>query len=53
MPFEALGTLRLHLMTVLKEDGIQGIRELSNQMKRDRRDRPKNVLKLNKSVRHT
>ena len=50
MPFEALGTLRLHLMTVLKEDGIQGIRQLSNQMKRDRRDRPKNVLKSNKSV---
>ena len=50
LPFEALGTLRLHLMTVLKEDGIQGIRELSKQMKRDRRDRPKTVLKLNKSV---
>jgi hypothetical protein len=50
LSFEALGTLRLHLMTVLKEDGIQGIRELSKQMKRDRRDRPKTVLKLNKSV---
>jgi hypothetical protein len=50
LSFEALGTLRLHLMTVLKEEGIQGIRELSKQMKRDRRDRPKTVLKLNKSV---
>jgi hypothetical protein len=50
LSFEALGTLRLHLMTVLKEQGIQGIRELSKQMKRDRRDRPKTVLKLNKSV---
>jgi hypothetical protein len=29
LSFEALGTLRLHLMTVLKEEGIQGIRELS------------------------
>jgi hypothetical protein len=50
LSFEALGTLRLHLMTVLKEQGMQGIKELSKQMKRDRRDRPKTVLKLNKSV---
>jgi hypothetical protein len=50
LSFEALGTLRLHLITVQKEEGIQGIRELSKQMKRDRRDRPKTVLKLNKSV---
>ncbi len=50
LSFEALGTLRLHLMTVLKEQGMQGVKELSKQMKRDRRDRPKTVLKLNKSV---
>jgi hypothetical protein len=50
LSFEALGTLRLHLMTVLKEQGMQGIKELSKQMKSDRRDRPKTVLKLNKSV---
>jgi hypothetical protein len=47
---ELLGTLRLHLTTVLKEQGMQGIKELSKQMKRDRRDRPKTVLKLNKKV---
>ena len=29
---------------------MRGIQELSKQMKRDRRDRPKTVLKLNKSV---
>jgi hypothetical protein len=50
LEFEALGTFRLHLMTVLKEQGMQGIQELSRAMKRDRRDRPKSVLKLNKSV---
>jgi hypothetical protein len=50
LSFEALGTLRLHRMTVLKEQCMQGIQELSKQMKRDRRDRPKTVLKLNKSV---
>jgi hypothetical protein len=50
LSFEALGTLRLHLMEVLKEQGIQGIKELARQMKRDRRDRPRTVLKLNKSV---
>ncbi len=44
LSFETLGTLRLHLMEV------QGINELAMQMKRDRRDRPKTVLKLNKSV---
>ncbi len=37
-------------MEVLKEQGVQGIKELPKQMKRDRRDRPKTVLKLNKSV---
>jgi hypothetical protein len=45
-----VGTLRLHLMEVLKEQGVHGIKELTKQMKRDRRDRPKTVLKLNKSV---
>jgi hypothetical protein len=37
-------------MQVLKEQGGQGIRDLAKQMKRNRRDRPKTVLKLNKSV---
>ena len=37
-------------MQVLKEQGVQGIRDLAKQMKRDRRDRQKTVLKLNKSV---
>ncbi len=37
-------------MEVMKEQGIQGIKELAEQMKRDRRDRPKTVLKRNKSV---
>ncbi len=50
LEFEELGTLRLHLMQVLKEQGGQGIKDLAKQMKRDRRDRPKTVLKLNKSV---
>ncbi len=50
LSFEELGTLRLHLMEVLKAQGVQGIRDLSKQMKRDRRDRPKTVPKLNKSV---
>ena len=50
LEFEELGTLRLHLMQVLKEQGGQGIRDLAKQMKLDRRDRPKTVLKLNKSV---
>jgi hypothetical protein len=50
LEFEELGTLRLHLMQVQKEQGGQGIKDLAKQMKRDRRDCPKTVLKLNKSV---
>ena len=34
LSFEALGTLRLHLMTVLKEQGMRSIQELPKQMKR-------------------
>ncbi len=45
LSFEELGTLRLHLMEALKEQGVQGIKEFTKQMKRDRRDRPKTVLK--------
>ncbi len=36
LEFEELGTLRLHLMQVLKEQGGQRIRDLAKQMKRDR-----------------
>jgi hypothetical protein len=50
LEFEELGTLRLHLMQVLKEQGVRGIKDLAKEMKRGRRDRPKTVLKLNKSV---
>ncbi len=31
LTFEELGTLRLHLMEVLKEQGVQGIKELTKQ----------------------
>jgi hypothetical protein len=50
LPFETLGTFRLHLMNILKEQGMKGIKDLSRQMKKDRRDRPKTVLKIKKSV---
>jgi hypothetical protein len=33
-------------MEILKEQGVQGIKELTKQMKRDRRDRPKTVLSV-------
>jgi hypothetical protein len=50
LPFETLGKFRLHLMNILKEQGMKGIKDLSRQMKKDRRDRPKTVLKIKKSV---
>jgi hypothetical protein len=50
LPFETLGTFRLHLMNILKEQGMKGIKDLSRQMKKYRRDHPKTVLKIKKSV---
>jgi hypothetical protein len=37
-------------MSIIEEKGMNGIKELSRKMKRDRRDRPKTVLKIKKSV---
>jgi hypothetical protein len=37
-------------MSIIEEKEMNGIKELSRQMKRDRRNRPKTVLKIKKSV---
>ena len=50
LSFEELATLRANLIKILKNDGIKGIRNFSRDMRKERRFRPKTVLKLNKSV---
>jgi hypothetical protein len=50
LSFEALAELRTTLLEILKEEGIEGIKRLSRKLKKERRDRPKSVLKLKKSI---
>ena len=50
LSFEALAELRMTLLEILKEEGIEGIKRLARKLKKERRDRPKRVLKLNKSI---
>ena len=50
LSFEALAELRMTLLEILKEEGIEGIKRLARKLKKERRDRPKSVLKLKKSV---
>jgi hypothetical protein len=50
LSFEALAELRTTLLEILKEEGIEGIKRLARKLKKERRDRPKSVLKLKKSI---
>jgi hypothetical protein len=50
LSFEALAELRTTLLETLKEDGIEGIKQMARKLKKERRDRPKSVLKLKKSI---
>ena len=50
LSYEELATLRTSLIKILKNEGIKGIRNFSREMRKERRFRPKTVLKLNKSV---
>jgi hypothetical protein len=50
LTFEQLGPLRLQLMEVLKDEGIKGLKKFASTIRRDRRDKPDEVFKLNKSI---
>ena len=50
LPFEQLGPLRLQLMGILKEDGLQGVKKFARSIRKDRRDKPVEVLRLDKSI---
>jgi hypothetical protein len=50
LSFEALAPFRFRLKTMENEGGIKAVKEFARKMKRERRDKPKTVLQLNKSV---
>jgi len=50
LSFEALAPFRKQLKDMEKEEGLKAVKDFARKMKRDRRERPKTVLKLNKSV---
>jgi hypothetical protein len=53
LPFEQLGSLRLQLMGILKDEGPQGVKKFARSIRKDRRDKPVEVLRLDKSdLRH-
>ncbi len=50
LEFEQLGPLRLQLMGVLKEEGMAGVKRFARSIRKDRRDKPSEVLRLDKSI---
>ena len=50
LSFEELAPFRKQLKDMEMEEGIKSVKDFARKMKRDRRERPKTVLKLNKSV---
>jgi hypothetical protein len=50
LSFEELAKLRVQLIKLLSEEGLAGVKRFSGKMWRERRIRPKTVLKLNRSI---
>jgi hypothetical protein len=50
LEFEQLGFLRLQLMGVLKQEGMAGVKKFARTIREDRRDKPAEVLRLDKSI---
>ncbi len=50
LSFEALGELRMSLLQKVKEEGPESLKRMARDLKKERRDRPKKVLKLKKSI---
>jgi hypothetical protein len=50
LTFEELAQLRAELIHLLKKDGLEGVKKFSSNMRKERRIRPKTVLKLNRSI---
>ena len=50
LSYEDLGKFRVQLVSLLKKEGIKGLRNFSKTMRQERRFKPKTVLKLKRSV---
>jgi hypothetical protein len=50
LSFEDLAQLRSQLIKLLLKDGLAGVKKFSSNMRKERRIRPKTVLKLNRSI---
>ena len=50
LSFEALAPFRMQLKKMEKEGGMKSVKEFARKMKKERRERPRWVLQLNKSV---
>jgi hypothetical protein len=50
LSFEALAPFRMQLKMMEWEGGVKSVKDFARRMKRERRERPKTILKLNKSV---
>jgi hypothetical protein len=50
LTFEELASLRAKMIHLLKTEGIEGVKRFSGKMRKERRIRPKTVLKLNRSI---
>jgi len=50
LSFEALAPFRMQLKRMERDGGVKSVKEFARRMKRERRERPKTVLQLNKSV---
>jgi hypothetical protein len=50
LTFEELAPFRKQLKDMEQQKGIKSVKNFARRMKRERRERPKTVLKLNKSV---
>ncbi len=50
LEYEQLGPLRLQLMGVLKDEGIVEVKRFARSIRKDRRDKPVEVLRLDESI---
>jgi hypothetical protein len=50
LEYEQLGPLRLQLMGIFKDEGLQGVKKFARTIRKDRRDKPLEVLRLDKSI---
>ena len=50
LSFEALAPFRVQLKQMEKEGGFKSVKDFARRIKKERRERPKTVLQLNKSI---